>query len=302
MNESAPLTPPECDLRDFPYMPLDVVRLRDSDIAAMPDPEAFRAAVVSWCVAWHQSPAGSLPDDDAVLCRLLGYGRDLKAWQRLRAAGALHGYVKCSDGRLYHPVVAEKATAAWRTKQAQRDRTEAARHAKLSQRQRQPLSQSQKTSVTENVTHPVASHVTQPVTGSKGEERKVKGELPPPIYPPPSRRGLSQNGNGHSSETPAFERFWTAYPHKVSKGHGRKAFATALRKVSPEAMLAALARQIDVGMFNREHQPNPATWLNGERWLDEVVSREDTIMRAAGLGPNLVIDDDINPEQRSLLQ
>lgn len=28
-----PLTPPDCDLRDFAFMPLDVARLRDSDLA-----------------------------------------------------------------------------------------------------------------------------------------------------------------------------------------------------------------------------------------------------------------------------
>ncbi len=123
MNDlPAPLTPPECDLRDFPFLPLDVLRLRDSDISAIEDAEAFRAAVLSWCAAWHQVPAGSLPDDDAALCRLLGYGRDLKTWRRVREAGALRGYVKCSDGRLYHPVVAEKAIEAWSRKERQRDR------------------------------------------------------------------------------------------------------------------------------------------------------------------------------------
>ena len=42
-----PLTPPDCDLRDFGFMPVDVVRLRDSHAAALPDAEAFRACVLS---------------------------------------------------------------------------------------------------------------------------------------------------------------------------------------------------------------------------------------------------------------
>lgn len=118
-----PFTPPESDLRDFAFMPLDVLRLRDSDLAAIPDAEAFRAAVIAWCVAWHQVPAASLPDDDATLCRLLGYGRDLAGWKRTRQAGALRGFTRCSDGRLYHHVVAEKALDAWQKKQRQRDRS-----------------------------------------------------------------------------------------------------------------------------------------------------------------------------------
>ena len=115
-----PLTPPDCDLRDFSFMPLDVARLRDSDLAATPDAEVFRTAMLSWCAAWHQVPAASIPDDDAVVARLVGLGRDVNGWRKLRAAGALRGFVKCSDGRLYHPVVAEKANESFAKKQSYR--------------------------------------------------------------------------------------------------------------------------------------------------------------------------------------
>jgi hypothetical protein len=164
---SAPMTPPDCDLRDFAFMPLDVVRLRDSDMAATPDAEVFRAGVLSWCVAWHQIPAGSLPDDDAAIARLIGMGRDVKGWKRLRAAGALRGFILCSDGRLYHDVVAEKALRSWEAKKAQRDRTEKARTARLSQYKNH--------SVTENKKHNSASvvSVTKP---SKGEVRESEGK------------------------------------------------------------------------------------------------------------------------------
>ena len=113
----SPPVPPDCDVRDLKWMPLDVVRLRDSDTASHPDAEVFRIAVLSWCASWHQVPAGSLPDDDAALARLLGYGRDLRGWRRVRATGCLRAWVKCSDGRLYHPVVAEKAIEALAQKQ-----------------------------------------------------------------------------------------------------------------------------------------------------------------------------------------
>jgi hypothetical protein len=118
-----PLVPPEVDLRDFAFMPLDVVRLRDSDLAALESPEACWAAVLLWCASWHQVPAASLPDDDRVLANLAGFGRVVKEWQRVRE-GALRSWVLCNDGRLYHPVVAEKALDAWRSKLEQRWRTE----------------------------------------------------------------------------------------------------------------------------------------------------------------------------------
>lgn len=113
-----PLTPPECDLTDFQYMELDVRRLRDSKFAATPNGDAFRAGIMLWCAAWHQIPAASLPDDDVELANLAGYGRmpiSVKEWKKVRAE-ALYGFVKCTDGRLYHPVIAEKAIAAFDSK------------------------------------------------------------------------------------------------------------------------------------------------------------------------------------------
>jgi hypothetical protein len=34
MADIAPLTPSDCDLTDFAFMPLDVARLRDSELAS----------------------------------------------------------------------------------------------------------------------------------------------------------------------------------------------------------------------------------------------------------------------------
>jgi hypothetical protein len=133
MEFPEPLAPAGCDLRDFAFMPLDVQRLRDSDLAALESPECCWSAVLLWCASWHQIPAASLPDDDRVLAQLAGFGRVIKEWQRVRE-GALRGWVKCSDGRLYHPVVAQKACDAWESKFQQRWKSECARIKKHNQR------------------------------------------------------------------------------------------------------------------------------------------------------------------------
>lgn len=129
----SPLTSPDCDLRDFPFMPLDVVRLRDSDISAISNGDEFRCAVLLWCASWHQVPAASIPDDDIVLAQYAGFGRVVKEWKKVRE-GALRGWVKCSDGRLYHPVVAEKANEAWAGRLAYRSKKEADRLRKADER------------------------------------------------------------------------------------------------------------------------------------------------------------------------
>lgn len=116
-----PPVPADCDLRDFAFMPLDVARLRDSDFAAIASGEEFRAAVLLWCASWHQVPAASLPSDERALSLLAGYGRDLRGWAKVRAA-AMHGWYLASDGRMYHPVVAEKAQEAWDRRNHERER------------------------------------------------------------------------------------------------------------------------------------------------------------------------------------
>jgi 5-methylcytosine-specific restriction endonuclease McrA len=120
-----PLSPPDLDLRDFDWMPLDVKRLRDSDLSVLAPGDAFRAAVLLWCASWHQVPAGSLPADNRLLANLAGYGRDLKGWSSVKS-DAMHGFVECSDGRMYHPLVCAKAIEAGEQRKKQRKRTEAA--------------------------------------------------------------------------------------------------------------------------------------------------------------------------------
>jgi hypothetical protein len=273
-----PLTSAECDLRDFAFMPLDVLRLRDSDLAALPDAEAFRAAVMSWCVAWHQLPAGSLPDDDGALCRLLGYGRDAKTWARIRKAGALRGWVKCADGRLYHPVVAEKANEGWRRKMAQRERTAAARAARLSQKKSSPVtddnppqSQSPDLSVTEDVTSSKGQGQGQGQGQGDIEERASLSSSPRSAA---RRRALLSK----SEIEEQFEIWWDNYPRKVGRGDARKAYEKALGKVDwdPDVLITGLLLQLD--QFDRREGgkfiAHPSTWLNGERWADGNASRD----------------------------
>lgn len=106
----APLTPADCDLRGLQFMPLDVQRLLDSDMFALATGDEFKAAFVLWAKAWWQAPAASLPDDERILARLAAVS--LSEWRALMPM-ALRGWIRCRDGRLYHPVVAEKALESW---------------------------------------------------------------------------------------------------------------------------------------------------------------------------------------------
>ncbi|MFK2876919.1 DUF1376 domain-containing protein [Rhodanobacter hydrolyticus] len=117
---TSPLVPSEVDLRGMPWMPLDTVRLIDSDLFALSTGDEFKAAVALWCKSWTQVPAASLPNDDRILAHLSGTA---SRWKRVKAM-CMRGWVLCDDGRFYHPVIAEKALEAWKEREEFQDRQE----------------------------------------------------------------------------------------------------------------------------------------------------------------------------------
>lgn len=127
MTLPAPLTPADCDLRDFDGFMLNVERLLASELWALSTAEEFKAAFGLWCRAWKQVPCASLPDDDAVLAAYSGAG---KRWPKVKKM-ALRGFVKCFDGRLYHATLAEDAIRAAAKKKERKERTVAATKARL---------------------------------------------------------------------------------------------------------------------------------------------------------------------------
>jgi len=67
-----------------------------------------------------------------------------------------------------------------------------------------------------------------------------------------------------------FERFWSLYPRKVDKGHARKAYRQALKRTDPDAIVAGVERYArSVKGKEPRFIAHAATWLNGDRWLDE---------------------------------
>ncbi|WP_207210882.1 DUF1376 domain-containing protein [Lichenibacterium minor] len=271
-NLPDPLVSAEVDLRDFAYLPLDAVRLRDSDLAALSSGDGFRAAVLLWCTSWHQSPAASLPDDDRLLARYAGYGRDVDAWKAVRNE-ALRGYQLCSDGRLYHPLLAEKANEAWVSKQARRARTAAAT-ATRSKGASSPRNDDDRRpdGPAAEGDHDVDRH--DPRDDDRHDEQHDRRN----VHQGKGREGKGNRGSSLRSERAGagaaepepFDRWWEACPHKVGKDDARKAFDRIIR--DERATVDELIAGIDA--YRRTKPPdrqwcNPATWLNQGRWTDQ---------------------------------
>lgn len=278
-------------------MPLHVARLRDSDLAAEEHPEACWYAVMLWSAAWHQLPAGSLPDNETVLARLCGLGRDLKTFRKHRA-GAMRGFVLCDDGRLYHPVIAEQANAAWESKKQQRWRSECARIKKANQR---------------NGTNVPAPTYEQFLAGvSPVQDAPSPDNVPEDTAICPSGQEVQGTGTGTGisnkdanassvvdapkppktkirSYPEAFEAAWTAYPHV--KGRSSKPNAlTEWQKLPPderdglEAAVRAFKANVSTACADRG-APCMARWLKDGKHLNWIEASAPPPTPVAFAGP-----------------
>lgn len=203
-----PPVPAEVDLKDFSFTPMYRARLFGSSFHARASDAEWRAGVTLWLKSQDQVPAGSLPDDDIDLCRLAELGRDLKTWAKIKA-GAMRGWYKCADGRLYHDVVAEVVNEQWQSKIDQRSRTLKARIAAAEKRLAATSDSHARDDLTATINRlrqelsqaappPVTKSVTEPVTETKGQghrrDRDRDRESIPPLPPNRSDRRSPESG------------------------------------------------------------------------------------------------------------
>ena len=78
--------------------------------------------------------------------------------------------------------------------------------------------------------------------------------------------------NKDLAPVPVFDDFWAVWPKREAKKDARRAWdklSVASRTAALAALPAHVARWRREGRA-RNHIPHPATWLNGERWEDEL--------------------------------
>lgn len=107
----APPVPADADLTGFGWFPLHHKRLKQSEWWLSASDLARSRNVDLWAEAFEQVPAASLPDSDVILAKMAGFGRDIAGW-RMAKAEIMAPWTLCSDGRWYHPTLAEVALAS----------------------------------------------------------------------------------------------------------------------------------------------------------------------------------------------
>ena len=116
------------------------------------------------------------------------------------------------------------------------------------------------------------------------ESRESHGESHAPVTesrPVPSRPVKDTS----ASDDAGFIEWWASYPRKVGRGQAWTAYKRAAKKTTPDALLAAA---VTYSEQTRGSEPkfiaHPATWLNGERWLDEPPSEPEGLTVAQQMG------------------
>lgn len=133
----------------------------------------------------------------------------------------------------------------------------------------------------EQVENVETQHVSTNSTASTHTETEAEAEAEAEKNPPTPRKVGNSTVHGFPL---GFERWWDAYPKKAAKDAAAKAFA----RIGPDEvllgrMLAALAEHCASQQWQKDRGqfvPNPATWLNGRRWEDELPGVPD---RAAAM-------------------
>lgn len=282
-DSPAPPIPAYVDLRTFDEMPLNVVRLMNADILFETSGDEFKAAVLLWARAWHQVPAGSLPDDDVKLAYMAGLGRDQKSWKKVKA-GALRGFQACSDGRLYHEVICDAALKAWAKKSAGTEGAEA-RWRKANELKNHNTGDATPHGKTDDTLYMQPSG---PPSGESHGKTMPRTEQNRTEKKPPTPKGDEEWGRLFD------EGFWPAYPSRGDSANpkkpAREKFIAACKRGEDPAQIIAGAQAYAGNPTTKTGTPYVATavvWLNQERWKDSTPARPVNGARVNGNGEEI---------------
>lgn len=215
----------------FQFYPQDY--LADPNVAEM-TLEEQGAYIRLICYAWI---AGSIPADPERCARLVGNGCSISVATNVQRA---FNEPSTDPQRLLHKRVEKE-----RQKQAIR--------------REQTSSAGKKSAAKRSVNREVS-------TGSNKRSTNVQRK----VNPSSSSSDEDVCVSNSESQVCQFEEFWSTCPRRTAKGNARKAWSKAIKAATPDQIIDGMkiyAKQM-VGT-EPQYIAHPATWLNGERWLDD---------------------------------
>lgn len=247
-----PVVPADVDCTDLDSFMLNVEKLMASELVAISSNEVIGAALLLWARAWKQKPAASLPDDERVLA---AFSRmSVPRFRKVRDE-VLRGFVKCSDGRLYHRTLGPEAIRAYNHKQKFLGKREADAERLEKWRKKQREAKGETPNVTHSETHSETVGETRFVQEGRddtvrddtvryGTVRTSKSTPNPfpatPSGPPAVRKARSEKPE--KPEAPTAET-WTRYAGAYERRYG----VTPVRNATVNGQLANVVARLGAG-------------------------------------------------------
>lgn len=143
-------------------------------------------------------------------------------------------------------------------------------------------------------------------TWTAPEPKDEPTEEPKDSCPPPASESESQSLfdgpdapiqlTAKQQQDADFDAWYALYPRKEARGKARLAFAAAIKKgVKPDTLIAALHKHRDhwaACKTETKFIPHPTTWLNSERYDDELTTPANRWHGPAPTAPNTMNDEE----------
>lgn len=85
------------------------------------------------------------------------------------------------------------------------------------------------------------------------------------------KKTIYKEDNKKTNNIDSFEKFWEIYPRKIGKAAALKAFDKAIKKADSARIIESLENWVYRGNLpEMQFIPHPTTWLNQERWQDDL--------------------------------
>ena len=136
------------------------------------------------------------------------------------------------------------------------------------------------------VSPPPDARVTPPLT-PVSPEPSLNHQEPSEIYTPAQLTLVAPP----KKPPDLFSEFWDRYPKRVGKADAQKAYTKALKKITHDDLMFALSERLPaLEAKDKQYRPNPATWLNQERWTDDIDASSDTGRSGPSRSRNAMVD------------
>lgn len=127
------------------------------------------------------------------------------------------------------------------------------------------------------------------ITSMKGEDMPHEEKFSPEVDSNITKLDISKKSksnlttsaakfSAHPNDSPHFLAFWSVYPRRIGKGAARTAFRKATELASANQIIQAAKDYADFCIEQKTEKrfiPHASTWLNQERWEDDLELEAD---------------------------